>query len=680
MANQAHTNISLIIIAFVIIITGCIPVKKEAPPTPPIELIPDFNQNIQQIIYTWQDKLMTDSLLLYFKHENEILRYLAVRALGSVKDPAALNELFSALRDSSLAVKAAAAFAIGQIGDIRGEKPLTDAFINFDSVPGFDHLNAVILESIGKCASAASLKLISEVSTFLPTDTLLLLGQARAIYKFGNRNIFHPSGTECMVKFIKDKRTPHGVRLIAAHYLHRFPDIDLSAFSDDLANLWEAENDTLIRMCLITAIVKSNPTENFDFLNRVLSDSDEDYRVWINALKALVFLEDTQAEKIVSQHLKSKHPLSTWQAAQHFLYHGRPGMGSLYRSLIDSTDSNHSETRITLVAAASKFTPPTSRLELEDLAGELDNLYTNETSPAVKRMAVLAMGHNTNCLVPLKNILTDLQTDVIYRSAAAEALAELAVHPYFQQAYRGSSTDVKIFIAKYLALAAKSVEEGITAAAASGLRNPKAGLRLYISDTINWDHALQKLVLPTQSEDYIEILRLKKYIAGQSNDINWKPTYNHPIEWDQLRSISDTMRAVIKTSKGDIHIRFMKNYAPATVLTFYKLVKNGYYTGKLFHRVVPNFVIQGGCNRGDGYGSLDFSLRSELPMVYYDHEGYVGMASAGNHTESQQFFITQSPTPHLDGNYTIFARVIEGMDVVHRIRPGDRIETIEIIE
>ena len=94
--------------------------------------------------------------------------------------------------------------------------------------------------------------------------------------------------------------------------------------------------------------------------------------------------------------------------------------------------------------------------------------------------------------------------------------------------------------------------------------------------------------------------------------------------------------------------------------------------------MVPNFVIQNGCNRGDGFGAMDYLIRSEFPMISYDHAGRVGMASAGNNTESAQFFITSMPTPHLDGRYTIFADLISGMDVVQNIRRGDKINKITI--
>jgi cyclophilin family peptidyl-prolyl cis-trans isomerase len=129
-----------------------------------------------------------------------------------------------------------------------------------------------------------------------------------------------------------------------------------------------------------------------------------------------------------------------------------------------------------------------------------------------------------------------------------------------------------------------------------------------------------------------------------------------------------------------IRVKLYKNRAPGTVINFVDLVNKKFYNGKVFHRVVPNFVIQTGCPRGDGYGSLDYSIRSELPQIYYDGEGYIGMASAGNHTESTQWFITHSATPHLDGNYTIFGKVVEGMDVVHKIQQGDKINDIIFVK
>ena len=142
--------------------------------------------------------------------------------------------------------------------------------------------------------------------------------------------------------------------------------------------------------------------------------------------------------------------------------------------------------------------------------------------------------------------------------------------------------------------------------------------------------------------------------------------------------VTNSAAAVIQTTKGKIRVSLSPLLAPGTVTNFIQLAESGFFKDKSFHRIVPNFVIQGGCPRGDGYGSLPYSIRSELPLAYYDAEGYIGMASAGNHTEGTQFFITHSPTPHLDGNYTIFGKVTEGMEAVHQMEAGDNILSVAI--
>ncbi|AKD05460.1 hypothetical protein PKOR_02440 [Pontibacter korlensis] len=137
-------------------------------------------------------------------------------------------------------------------------------------------------------------------------------------------------------------------------------------------------------------------------------------------------------------------------------------------------------------------------------------------------------------------------------------------------------------------------------------------------------------------------------------------------------------QVLLRTEKGSITLQLFVEDAPGSVANFVELTKQGFFNNLYFHRVVPNFVAQGGDKRGDGWGSSDYSIRSEFAPLHY-YEGYVGMASAGKDTESNQWFITHSPTPHLDGRYTIFAKVIDGMDVVHRLEVGDKIVDVEVL-
>ena len=130
--------------------------------------------------------------------------------------------------------------------------------------------------------------------------------------------------------------------------------------------------------------------------------------------------------------------------------------------------------------------------------------------------------------------------------------------------------------------------------------------------------------------------------------------------------------AVVETDRGRIVIELFADETPVTAANFFSLAHDGFYDGLTFHRVVSGFVIQGGCPRGDGWGGPGYSIPCEVTARPYER-GSVGMALAGRDTGGSQFFITHSPQPHLDGRYTLFGRVKEGMDVVDRIQPGDRI-------
>jgi len=135
----------------------------------------------------------------------------------------------------------------------------------------------------------------------------------------------------------------------------------------------------------------------------------------------------------------------------------------------------------------------------------------------------------------------------------------------------------------------------------------------------------------------------------------------------------------VRTSRGTFTIRLLPGQAPMTCMAIATLVRKGFYDRLTFHRVVPNFVVQGGDPRGDGWGGPGLTLRSEFGMVHYER-GTVGIASSGKDTEGSQFFVTHSRQPHLDGRYTVIGRVIAGMEVVDRLQIGDRIEAMVFVE
>ncbi len=144
---------------------------------------------------------------------------------------------------------------------------------------------------------------------------------------------------------------------------------------------------------------------------------------------------------------------------------------------------------------------------------------------------------------------------------------------------------------------------------------------------------------------------------------------------------TNDLQAVIETDKGTIRLRLFAGQAPVTVASFVNLIQRGYYDGLNFHRVIADFMIQGGCPNGDGRGGPGYQFEDEFqPELRHDKPGILSMANSGPRTNGSQFFITHVPTPWLDGKHSIFGEVLgeDDMAVVNGIAQGDKIQKIAI--
>ncbi|MES2618138.1 MAG: peptidylprolyl isomerase [Bacteroidota bacterium] len=187
------------------------------------------------------------------------------------------------------------------------------------------------------------------------------------------------------------------------------------------------------------------------------------------------------------------------------------------------------------------------------------------------------------------------------------------------------------------------------------------------------------LMMPGEFEAFVELEKTICYLQGTV----WQykaPAYNHKILWHYVEGLKEFEKVKITTTKGTMIMTCTVNDAPASVANFLELVDSGYYNGKYFHRMVPDFVVQGGCPRGDGWGAENWTQRSELGLNYIYRQGSVGLASAGKDSEGVQFFITHGFTPQLDGRYTIFGEITEGLEIINLLQIGDQIISIERIK
>ncbi|HPZ10382.1 MAG TPA: peptidylprolyl isomerase [Candidatus Eremiobacteraeota bacterium] len=138
---------------------------------------------------------------------------------------------------------------------------------------------------------------------------------------------------------------------------------------------------------------------------------------------------------------------------------------------------------------------------------------------------------------------------------------------------------------------------------------------------------------------------------------------------------------IMETDKGTMKIELYPKEAPGTVKNFISLIEKGFYDGLTFHRVIPNFVIQGGCPKGTGTGGPGYTIKCEVEGNPHKHlRGSLSMAHAGKDTGGSQFFICHSPQSHLDGVHTVFGRVIEGLDIVDAISKGDHMVKVTVVK
>ena len=149
---------------------------------------------------------------------------------------------------------------------------------------------------------------------------------------------------------------------------------------------------------------------------------------------------------------------------------------------------------------------------------------------------------------------------------------------------------------------------------------------------------------------------------------------------NESKTVND-IKIILHTSKGDIEATIFASKVPMTAANYLNLAKKGYYNGITFHRVIANFMIQGGDPTATGSGGPGYKFADEIvPTLKHDKAGIFSMANSGPGTNGSQFFITHNATPHLDGKHTVFGQVTKGQDVVNKIEKGDKITTIDVLD
>ncbi|WP_078062788.1 peptidylprolyl isomerase [Solirubrum puertoriconensis] len=612
-------------------------------------------------IATAQDQRQTAALRPFLQSPKVRYRQAAALAFGSVQDKAALPDLLSALSDASPEVRHAAAFALGQTADSAAAAPLANQ-INAEADV---RVRRTALEALGKCVGRGSVSLLLRVPANPGSDTLAAIGQAWGLYRAGLRGITSETTVRRVVSLLA-RQQPLEARLAAAQTLARTPRLDLTAYEAPITAAATSDPDYAVRAGAAAALGKVKAPSLATTLAGILR-RDADYRVRVAALRAMNASMYVPVKEAAWASLDDASSQVAVTAAEFFLNHASGETGQLFKDKAERMSSWRA--RSVLFAAALKHA---AAEEKEPIRKAIQLRYANSTAnPYEQAFLLKALAEDPAAYAFIEQATFAPNQPAVVSTYGIEALVALRNNPAFPAGQQ------PLFI-QTLEKAISSNDVALIGTAAGALHDAKLNLRSSFRNLELLRQAQQRIVLPRDVEAWQALQQALDYLQNKTTPT---PTPSaaaqHPIDWKLVATVPAAQRVVVHTSKGDVVLRLLVEEAPGSVASFVQLVQQGFYNGKNFHRVVPNFVAQGGCPRGDGWGGTDYTLRSEFAERQYA-EGAVGLASAGKDTESCQWFITHSPTPHLDGRYTIFAVVERGMEVVHRIDIGDQIRSVEL--
>jgi len=665
---------------------------------------------------------------------NANVRARAALGAGRIGDARAVAPLVALLQtDKDERVRASAAFALGEIESGAAIEGLLSVIERktASSVAETTGVRARVVEALGKIAAVmpgedgARTKEIGRV-LLVELESRGRLPANREVARLGLTAVLRarPEGAGRVVALFLDS-TDARLRADAANTLTR---LRAKNANDQLRKLLASDADAVVRANAARALGAAEDRGAFDLLIQHAAN-DKDERVRVSALRSLGTLRDARAAEPLVK--RGETLLNAYRAAKTANASARPAelnelfelVNGLSRVLAGSGNEralafvrafreaemwSAAEAEIAFARIAPNqylrerpfhqlaFRAPDSRIAWQTYAAVAQGLgeiaavsseRAGNSAVSVQADAQLALrtilGEATTPALAVPDVLTAIAAfkppdgalvmrgqlaapDVIVRATAAGQLGELPPDPEttaalaaaLPAALRDEMNDAALAILDALA---KQKSEAALGAIKTALDSPDYLLRRRAAAILQ---SAQPDDAASAEDGRIETVATRNRIGD----------YRRALARRSARVV-----ATINTDKGAFKLELLPDAAPLTVDNFIELARRGYFNNIAFHRVVPNFVVQGGDPRGDGNGGPGYQIRCEINEVPYAR-GAVGMALSGKDTGGSQWFITHSPQPHLDGGYTVFARVVEGMEIVDRITRGDRILAINVAE
>ena len=600
-----------------------------------------FTDDELRKIYDAADQRDYEALAPYAQNDIAAYRMAYARCMGSVQDTAALKDLYELMRDPIPYVRMFAAFAVGQYRDSTSLPALEKAFKKA-TIP---EIKSELLEAIGKSADANAMEYLIFHE---PSTALEEAGKMWGIYHATLRDLLKQEHLRVVAAHLASKEGD--TRLAVLNTLNRQKKFDLDDYREKIEKIALEDKNPEIRTAAVLAM---RHIKNADDILIKIASRDDDPRVRAAAILSIQDANTTEFQTLISTSLEDGSVWVAMNAANRLS--GKWNVEYL---------QNLEQLAITSPIPEVKTSIVTAFLSNDSLASKGMELWNRISfkNPVEKSVFLKALGYLPNFLDTLKQY--SLEDSPLGTAAAegiitgAEKFAEWKPVFYDQ--------------------AKLAFEKGLLAQSylyANASMNPI----FFDSEKlplIEMEAVLKNFTGEGDVETRNELRKAIAKIKDESYEPETMPI-SHKIDWELVETISGDATADIYIGNKTLRLKLLIEDAPGTVSNFIALAEKGFYDGTFFHRVVPVFVSQGGGPRGDGFGSTDYTIRSEFSPLKFG-SGVAGIASAGKDTESCQFFFTHIPTPHLNGRYTIFGALTDGASGLTDISTGTRIDSVRV--
>jgi HEAT repeat protein/cyclophilin family peptidyl-prolyl cis-trans isomerase len=610
----------------------------------------------------WEDQRVTGegALFAYLKEGSPLVQVRAAEVIGRLQDPADAPRLIECITSKNRPLAREAIFALGQLGNPDAVAPLIKS--RTQTVPEDSRLLAEALGKLGgEDAVTTLIDMLHDFAAPVRAEAALALARTK-----------NPEAANALLLSIHDPDPNVARNSIYALEKQDVLPRSCSSLVDFLDN-----EDAGVRAAAAHTLGVVKCTEAGDVLAHHLNDADTG--VVVNCCFALGEIKATHAMAALG-HVLETHKSAHARAAAAMAFEKMGEKGSrdaLMQGMLDPSVMVriHSLRAMTAVSQAKgemyidQMRGDGSRLVraealesygtagLEKRAKELVKIAQEDKDPMQRVAAIHSLAKLKGSSIPAELVPLLLDPDFTVSGAAAEAMATLkyrAAIPQLVEAYyaAGEREFVDVELAALQSLSDLNATEA-DSVFVQAVSHPDIRVRTLASASL------------TKMNQAPPPMQTPRELAEANFDRSRKKVLGPPL---------GIRHAVIKAEKGDVEIELYGDDAIQTVGHFIEWAQKGFYKNLTTHRVVPNFVVQGGDPRGDGNGDAGFTIPAEVSQRRYDTAGYVGIADGGKDTGSCQWFITLSPQPRLSGRYTIIGKVTKGMENVWKIDQGDKFD------